>query len=133
MNPPPLRFWVHPERLAIARLPSEAEVPAWPGGGFVTITRTADELSVVCAQSFVPRDVRQERERVAFGIMGVIPMTTVGLLASLCTALAAAKVPVFVISTFDTDWILVPAERFEETRAALEGLGHAVSGALPAS
>ena len=133
MNQPPLRFWVHTERLAIARLPSDAEVPAWPGGGFVTITRTSDELSVVCAQSFVPRDVRQERERIAFGIMGVIPMTTVGLLASLCAALAAAKVPVFVISTFDTDWILVPAERFEETRAALEGLGHAVSGVLPSS
>ena len=133
MNQPPLRFWVHPERLAIARLPSDAQVPEWPGGGFVTITHTSDELSIVCAQSRVPRDVRQERERVAFGIMGVVPMTTVGLLASLCAALAAAKVPVFVISTFDTDWILVPAERFEEARAALEGLGHAVSGALPAS
>src|SRR5690349_23147136 len=53
---------------------------------FVTITRTGDELSVVCAQSFVPRGVRQERERVAFGIVGVIPMTTVGLLASVCAA-----------------------------------------------
>lgn len=133
MNPPPMRFHVHAERLAIARLPSDAEVPTWPGGGFVSITRTIDELSVVCAQTFVPRDVRQERERVAFGIVGVIPMTTVGLMASLCTALAAVKVPVFVISTFDTDWILVPAESFEAARAALEGLGHAVSGALPQS
>ena len=131
MNPPPLRFHVHHERLAIARLAADAEVPAWPGGGFVTITRTGDELSVVCAQSFVPRDVRQERERVALGIVGVIPMTTVGLLASLCTALAAAKVPVFVISTFDTDWLLLQAENFEAARKALEGLGHTVSGALP--
>jgi len=133
MNQAPLRFWVHAERLAIARLPSDAAIPAWPGGGFVSITRTADELSIVCPQSSVPRDVRQERDRIGFAIMGVIPLTTVGLLASLCAALAAAKVPVFVISTFDTDWILVPAERFEETRAALEGLGHAVSGVLPES
>ncbi len=133
MHQAPLRFWVHTERLAIARLPSDAAIPEWPGGGFVTITRSADELSIVCAQSCVPRDVRQERDRIGFGIMGVIPMTTVGLLASLCAALAAVKVPVFVISTFDTDWLLVPAERFEETRAALEGLGHAVSGVMPES
>jgi len=133
MQLPPLRFLVHDERLAIARLPRDAEVPAWPGGGLVAITRTDDELSIVCAQACVPRDVRQERDRIAFGIVGVIPMTVVGLLASLCTALAAANVPVFVISTFDTDWILVPAERFEEARTALQGLGHTVSGALPAS
>lgn len=133
MSEAPLRFWVHAERLAIVRLPQEAPLPTWPSGGFVTITRTADELSIVCAQSCVPRDVRQERDRVGFGIMGVIPMTTVGLLSSLCAAIAAARVPVFVISTFDTDWILVPAERFEETRAALEGLGHAVSGVMPES
>jgi hypothetical protein len=131
LNQAPLRFWVHAERLAIVRLPSDADIPAWPSGGFVTDTRTADELSIVCRQASVPRDVRQERDRIGFAIMGVIPQTTVGLLASLCVALAAAKVPVFVISTFDTDWILVPAERFEETRAVFEGLGHAVSGELP--
>ena len=91
MNQAPLRFWVHAERLAIARLPSDAAIPDWPSGGFVTITRTADELSIVCPQTAVPRDVRQERDRIGFAIMGVIPLTTVGLLASLCAALAAAR------------------------------------------
>jgi hypothetical protein len=127
-----LRFLVHGERLAIARLPHDAPAPGWPAGGFVSISRTRDELSIVCAQTAVPRDVRHERDRVALGIMGVIPMTTVGLLAGLCDALAAAKVPVFVISTYDTDWFLVPAERFEAARAALESQGHVVSGELPA-
>jgi len=131
MSQSPLRFHVHGQRLAIARLEAEAEIPAWPRGDFVSISRTRHELSIVCSQSAVPRDVRAERERIGFGIVGVIPMTTVGLLASLCTALAAANVPVFVISTYDTDWILVPVERFEAARGALHGLGHTVSGELP--
>jgi hypothetical protein len=60
-------------------------------------------------------------------------MTSIGILAALCGALAAASVPVFVISTFDTDWLLVSAERFRAARAALEGLGHAVEGEPPSS
>lgn len=128
-----LRFLVYGERLAIARLAPRAALPAWAAGPFVTTSRTASELSIVCAQSGVPASVRHERDRVALCIEGVIPMTTVGLLAELCGALAAVHVPVFVISTYDTDWILVPAERFEAARAALEGQGHVVSGGLPAA
>jgi hypothetical protein len=125
-------FRVHDERLAIARLPPDTAVPDWARGSFVTVSRTRDELSVVCAQRHVPRDVVQKRENVALGIVGVVPMTTVGLLAQLCTALAAAAVPVFVISTYDTDWLLVSADRFEAARTALEAAGQRVEGVAPA-
>lgn len=98
----------------------------------MTISRTRDELSIVCAQRVVPAEVVQERDKIALGIEGVIPMTTVGLLAQLCTALAAARVPVFVISTYDTDWLLVSAEYVAPARAALERIGHVVEGDVPA-
>jgi hypothetical protein len=124
-------FRLHPERLAIARLPATVDVPQWARGGFVNIARTADELSIVCAQGNVPDDVQHERDRVAFGIVGVVPMTTVGVLASLCGALAAAKVPVFVLSTYDTDWLLVSADRFAAARAALAAIGHTFLGEPP--
>jgi len=117
-------FEVHPERLAIARLAPDAPWPDWSRGGFVTLSRTAAELSIICAQEHVPSDVLHERDRIAFGIVGVVPMTTVGLLADLCAKLAAVSVPVFVVSTYDTDWLLVHAERFETARAALEAAGH---------
>ena len=133
MSAPHFTFRVHGERLAIARLEPDAPVPGWARGGFVTISRTADELSIVCAQRNLPADVRHERDKIALGIAGVIPMTTIGILASLCGALAAASVPVFVISTYDTDWLLVSAERFAAARAALESLGHVVEGDPPAS
>lgn len=127
-----LTFRVHPESLAIARLAPDAAVPAWARGGFVTVSRTPSELSIVCADAHVPAGVTAERGRVMFGIEGVVPMTTVGLLAALCGALATRRVPVFAISTYDTDYLLVHRERFDEARAALESLGHRVTGAAPA-
>jgi hypothetical protein len=58
-------------------------------------------------------------------------MTTIGVLASLCGALAKVRVPVFVVSTYDTDYLLVSAANFDAARAALAGLGHACRGDLP--
>lgn len=127
------RFVIVPERLAIARLSADSELPGWALGSFVTVSRTPAELSIVCAQAHVPAQVRQERDKIALGIDSVVPMTTIGILASLCTALAAAKVPVFAISTYDTDYLLVSADRFDAARAALMSLGHEVRGELPAS
>jgi hypothetical protein len=131
MNPQTFDFVVHGERLAIARLASDAQVPSWARGGFVNIARTPAELSIVCAQQFVPASAVQERDRVALGIAGVVAMTSVGILAALCGVLAAVQVPVFVISTYDTDWILVTAERFPAARAALEAAGHRITGEFP--
>ena len=126
-------FRVHPERLAIARLDRSAAFPDWARGGFVNLARTAAEVSVVCSQAHVPPGIVHERERVAFGIVGVVEMTTIGVLAALCGALARAKVSVFVISTYDTDWLIVRAEQFALAKAALEAEGHAIEGELPRS
>lgn len=128
-----LVFDIHPERLAIVRLAPEAALPAWAGGDWTTVSRTRAELSIICAQSRVPADLRQERDKIAFGIDGVVPMTTVGLLAALCRALAERSVPVFVVSTYDTDWLLVSAEYHASAMQALQSLGHTVRGACPAS
>ncbi len=129
---PRFTFAVHGERLAIARLDAASPVPHWARGGFVSVTRTAAELSIVCAQTNVPADLLQVRDKLALGIEGSVPLTSVGIMASLCTALAAVGVSVFTIATYDTDWFLISAEQFETARAALEGLGHRVQGALPA-
>ena len=124
------RFQLWPEPLAIVRLAPDFSVPSWVGGGFTSITRTPSELSIVCAEACVPAGVTQERGRVALGIVGTIPMSTIGILAALCRTLAAAEVPVFALSTFDTDWLLVPRERLAAARSALCAAGHAMEGSL---
>lgn len=125
------RFLVHQERLAIARLAPMAPLPTWAQGAFVNLARTSAELSIVCPQANVPPGVLAERDKIALGIEGTVPMTSIGILAALCTILARVEVPVFVLSTYDTDWILVSAARYPTARAALQAAGHEVLGELP--
>lgn len=131
MTAPGFVFRIHGERLAIARLARDAAVPEWARGSFVNVARTVDELSIVCAQAHVPADVKHDRDKIALGIAGTIPMTSIGILAALCGALAEVRVPVFVISTYDTDWLIVSAEFFTAAKTALEEQGHRVLGTLP--
>lgn len=124
-------FRIVPERLAIVRLPAHEAWPQWVRGAFVTLSRTPTELSVICAQQHVPAELQQERDKIAIGIVGVVPMTTIGLLASLCSALATAQVPVFAVSTYDTDYLLVSADKFAAAQRALEAIGQRIEGSVP--
>lgn len=108
MNPPPLTLTLLSETLAVCRLEPDDPVPSWADGpGFASVTRTDDELSVVCPERRVPDDVRAEGGWRAFRVEGPLDFSMVGILASLTGPLAAAGIPVFAVSTFDTDYLLV--------------------------
>ena len=101
------RFTIEEGTWAIVRLAPEDPVPAWAESAvFASVTRTRDELSVVCPESAVPEGVRAERGWALLKLQGPFPFTAVGILASLAAPLARAGVPIFVISTFDTDYLL---------------------------
>jgi uncharacterized protein len=117
---------VYAERYAICRLNPDAPFPKWTGGKFVSITRTEDELSVVCKQDAVPSDVKCERDWRVMQVEGPMDLSIVGVLASLTKPLAEAGINLFAISTFDTDYLLVKAERLEAAKVALENAGHTV-------
>jgi len=118
--------------LAIVRLAADAPVPAWadvPPASFVTVTRTGEELSIVAPAARVPAGLRAEGPFVAFRVHGTLEFGLVGIVASLATPLAAAGLPIFVVSTFDTDYVLVAADRAAEATAALAAAGHRVDPA----
>lgn len=121
-----LELW--PTRLAICRLGSDDAVPAWAlaGEGLASVTRTPDELSVVVAASCVPAGIRSEVGWRALAVVGPLAFEMTGVLASLAGPLATADVPVFVLSTFDTDWLLLREEHLAAGVAALEAAGHTV-------
>jgi hypothetical protein len=115
------------EHLAVCRLPFGAEVPGWAVvGEFVSVTRTSDELSVVCGEAGVPEDVRSDRGWRALQVAGTLDLSLVGVLASLASALAGAEVSLFAVSTFDTDYLLVRGHDLERAIAVLHVAGHAV-------
>jgi len=118
---------VLPDRLAVARLSGTAAVPAWADGpGVVSITRRTDELSIVCAEGRVPPGVRAERAYRALEVDGPIPFEEVGVVHTLTGPLAAARISVLTIATFDTDLLLVREETLAGACAALQAAGHRV-------
>jgi hypothetical protein len=115
-------------RFAVCKLDKDAAIPAWATeDDFFSITRTGDELSVVCRQSVVPEAVVCERGWRCLRVAGTIPFTQVGVLASLVTPLAGAGVSVFAFSTFDTDYLLVKESYLEKAVNALREHGHTVA------
>ncbi len=105
-----------PETFAICRLGSEQEIPGWAlrHKNFLSITYTADELSLVCSQTAVPASVHCERDWKAFQVIGPLDFSLTGILAALTTPLASGRIPLFAISTFDTDYILVKTHHVEK-------------------
>jgi len=117
-----------PLRLAVCRLPADAPLPDWGmAGALWCVARTPAELSLLVEERLVPRDARAERGYRAFVVRGPLPFDLVGVLASLAVPLAEAGISVFVLSTFDTDYVLVKEHDVAAAARALRGAGHAVT------
>jgi hypothetical protein len=122
-----LELQVLPERLAICRLPPDAPLPDLPiRAEFWSATRTEEELSVVLSERTVQSGWKVERGWRCLKALGPLDLSLTGVLASLATTLAEAGVPIFAISTYDTDYILVKEENLEKARLALQASGHNV-------
>ena len=121
------------EGFAVCKMDPDGSVPADlldMEGPFTSVTRTANELSVVCAEEDVPADaVQVERGFRAFRLEGPVPFTTIGVVSGLTRPLAEAGISVFVVSTFDTDYLLVKAEAAERAGRLLGRVGFSVAEA----
>jgi nitrilase len=117
---------------AVCRLPPDTAIPSWATAGDVfSVTRSADELSVVCRQELVPFGTHCEQGWRCLRVAGAMPFSLVGVLASLTTAVASVGAGVFAISTFDTDYVFIKEAEFQTAVAALRRAGHSVEGVLP--
>jgi uncharacterized protein len=122
-----LTLTVLPERYAICRMAPTADVPRWSASGkFVSISRTPDELSIVCPEVNVPAGTTYEPGWRILKCEGPLDYALPGIMASLAEPLADAGVPIFPIATYDTDYILVKESHLEMAIRALTGYGHAV-------
>ena len=123
-----LLLCVLPGTFTICRLAPDVDLPVWVNSGsFCSITRTSEELSIVVASDHVPAGVQAEGVWCALKVAGPIPLSSVGILASIAAPLACADISLFVVSTFDTDYVLVRAEQLESAVTALSGAGHGVT------
>jgi uncharacterized protein len=118
-TPPALRLIGLDGLFAVCRLPADAPIPAWAlTGTLSSVTRTPAELSIVCPQANVPPGTQSEGGWRCFRVRGPLSFAFTGILARLTAPLAAAGVPVFALSTFDTDYLLVREPGAGHARAA---------------
>ena len=122
-----MKLYVLDELYAIVRCDPDAGLPAWlQGGHFWSATRSDSELSIVCRQEDVPNDASAERGWCAVEIAGPLDFSLTGVVAALVNPLADAGVPIFVLSTFETDYVLVRERDLPRSVEALTAAGHEV-------
>ena len=122
----------YPETLAVVRLGAGAEVPDWAESSSIfSVTATARETSVVCAARSVPKKAHHQRGFTAFEVQGPLDFALTGVLAALLVPLADEKISVFTLSTFDTDWILIPQNDADRAAETWRRQGHTVAAAVP--
>jgi hypothetical protein len=122
-----LNLLIQVDRIAVCRLDRHDSLPTWDTqGDFFSITRTTDELSIVCPESSIPDGIRADRGWRALRVADVLDLSLVGILASLTVPLARAGISLFVVSTFDTDYLLVKEHDLVRAVEALRADGHVI-------
>lgn len=134
MNPQPRSFTLRqlPGHFAILRFAPETPIPAWAlSGDFFSITRTDDELSIVCRQPLAPAHTTCSPDWACLKLIGPFAFDDTGIVAAITRVIAEAGAGVFVISTFDGDHLLVKHTDLARTAAALRNAGHVLHSASP--
>lgn len=115
------------DTFAICRLEPEAGIPSWAlEGDFYSITRTVEELSLVCLQEVVPEGTFAEKGYRCLKVGGPLDFSLTGILTALTIPLAQAGISVLTISTFDTDYLLVKEAQVDRAIQELARAGHQV-------
>jgi uncharacterized protein len=124
-----MKLIVLPDMFAVCRLMPDQDIPDWAltRKSFLSITYTSEELSIVCPTEVVPVSIRCEKDWKALKVQGPLEFTLTGVLASLSTPLAEGKLPLFAVSTFDTDYLLVKKQNLSQAKYVLEQYGHTIA------
>lgn len=111
----------------IARLDPTEPTPDWAWGpGVVSVTRTPDEQSVLCRVARIPEAVTAERAWRLLRVAGTLDFSLTGIVHGLTGPLAAAGISVFVVSTYDTDYLAVRATTLDAATERLRRAGYTV-------
>ena len=121
-----------PGAYGICRLRPRARIPRWVHHSiFFSVSRSPDELSILCEERLVPDNVRCERGWSAIRVVGTLDLSLIGVLASLAQPLAQARIGLFTVSTYETDYLLVREKRLDDAVAVLEAAGHTFGEEAP--
>jgi hypothetical protein len=122
-----LLLTILPDIFAVCRLEPDEAIPEWAfTGDFCSVTKTTQELSIVCKQNAVPPRYKTERDWRALKVEGPLDFSLTGILAALAVPLGEADISLFAVATYDTDYVLVKSEMLDKAIEVLEKAGHRV-------
>ncbi|GMQ64866.1 ACT domain-containing protein [Vallitalea maricola] len=108
------------EKYGVCRLDKTDEIPNWAKkSDFFSITKTLDELSIVCSQNSIPKNIKCEKDWRMLKIEGTLDFSLIGILATISTVLAQKEISIFALSTYDTDYILIKDNNIDNAIEAL--------------
>lgn len=120
-----LKFRRLPGTYVVVRRAADSAIPKWAiTGDFSSVTRTADELSIVCSAENLPPDVDSQHRWTCLKLEGPFPFELTGVLLSFIEPLSSNGIPIFAVSTYDTDYVLIPEEYATSALELLEKAGH---------
>jgi hypothetical protein len=125
---PPLTLHLLPGTFAVCQLPPDTPAPDWITGDLVSVTRTSEELSVVCEEKGVPAGVKRQDGFRCLKVAGPLDFGMTGVIAALAGPLTDASISLFPLGTYDTDYLLIRQADLERTVAVLRGSGHRIVG-----
>lgn len=112
----------------VCRLDARAAIPAWAiSGAFFSVTRTGDELSIVCSERVTPDGLVCARGWRALKLEGPFDFTLTGILVSVAAPLAEAGISILAIATYDTDYVLVKQVDLDRAISVLSNCGHRIN------
>lgn len=122
---PALTFIILKDSFNLLRLKPGTSIPKIVfDSPFYSITRTADEISILVPDQVTLEAGISEPGWKALKVLGPLDFSLTGILAGIATSLAQAGISIFAISTYDTDYILIKKEKLEGAQAALIAAGH---------
>lgn len=121
-----MKLTILPDTFAVCRLSPTTDIPQWvlQNKTLLSITYTSDELSLVCLEAMVPDGVQYKGSWRAIKVQGPLDFSLTGILVALAAPLAAVHIPIFALSTFDTDYLLLQDEHLLQAKTVLEQNGH---------
>jgi hypothetical protein len=116
-----------PGRFAICELKPEHDIPEWvSNNGFWSVTKTRHELSIVCREDNVPKDIEAERGWRILEVEGPLDFSMTGVLNGLTKPLAESRISIFVLSTYLTDYLMIRGKDLKSAIIALRARGHRI-------
>jgi hypothetical protein len=123
-----LKLSILKDKYGICVLPNTAPIPEWAlTQSLISITGTEKELTIVCKQDIIPSQYQSALNWRCFRVDGIFDLNQIGVISSLSLPLSEARISIYVISTYNTDYFLVQEDKVEQTISVLSDCGHTIT------